>query len=243
MRVIVSASATTAERTVADVIADTVRAAPACVLGLATGRTPTPVYACLREMIEADQLVLAGTTCFNLDEFVGLASTEPQSFAAYMERHLFAASNIEPDRTHIPRGDAAEPNAEATAYEDLICRLGPIDLQLLGLGANGHIGFNEPGTALDSVTHVVTLTQQTRRVFAEEFDGAGNVPTHGITMGLVTILNARQIVLLAVGEAKAEAVKAMVEGPVTPDIPASVLQRHPDVTVILDPASAALLRH
>lgn len=210
-------------------------------LGLATGGTPLPVY---RQLI-ADRgitpMAWSSIATFNLDEYVGLAADHPQSYHVYMNTHLMDHVAVDRARVHLPDGAAAHPSAEAVRYEDCLRESGGITLQLLGIGQNGHIGFNEPGSAADSVTRIVDLAPQTIADNARYFASAGDVPRRAITMGIATILRARQIILLATGENKADAVASAVGGPVDNGNPASHLQNHPDVWFILDEAAAARL--
>ena len=211
------------------------------VLGLATGSSPVGLY---KKMI-ADHNS-AGTsykTCvtFNLDEYVGLPKSHDQSYYTFMHENLFDGLDIPEENIHIPLGEAEDIQAECQKYEDLLKQY-VVDLQVLGIGSDGHIGFNEPGAALDSVTHVMELTQTTRQDNARFFDGDINkVPTKAITMGLQSIMRAKNIIVLATGEKKAEAIYGMMKGPVTTDCPASILQRHDHVTVIIDHAAASKL--
>ncbi|MFD1911224.1 glucosamine-6-phosphate deaminase [Halodurantibacterium flavum] len=224
----------------AALIAGAVRTGRARVLGLATGRTPLGVYTILSQEMRAGTLSLAGTTTFNLDEYAGIPADHPSSYRSYMNRHLFAASDIDMARTHLPDGMAPDPVRAAADYEAMIETAGGIDLQILGIGQNGHIGFNEPGSRFDSRTRIVPLAPSTRAANAGDFPG-GTVPEKAVTMGIGTILAAKKILLLASGPAKAEALAAMLEGPVTPACPASALRLHPDATVICDTAAAARL--
>ena len=241
MRIVLHDTAAAARQFAAQTIADLVRAKPAAVLGLATGGTMEPVYEGLIDAHRAG-LSFGRATTFNLDEYVGLAEDHPQSYRSYMRHHLFDHVDIDPARTHIPRGDVA-PDQAAARFEAALAASGPVDLQLLGLGRNGHIGFNEPSSSLASRTREKTLTRSTREANARFF-GAGETPPHSaITMGIGTILEARSILVLALGAAKAEAVRGMVEGPVTAMCPGSALQMHPAVTVALDEAAAAELAY
>lgn len=203
-------------------------------LGLATGGTPLKLY----EKMRAAELDVSNVTTVNLDEYVGLAPDNPQSYHYYMEQELFKTLNFK--ETNLPNGMADDLEAECERYEQLL-KDNPVDLQVLGIGMNGHIGFNEPGTPFDSKTNVAKLTQSTIDANKRYFEKEEDVPTHAISMGISSIMNAKQIILLAFGESKADAVKQMIEGPVTEDCPASVLQQHPNVTVILDPAAASQL--
>ena len=239
MRVIVRPDASAAAACVVKEIGTVVRDRPGAVLGFATGGTMEPVYAGLVSAVRAGYLSLDGVTSFNLDEYVGLASEHPQSYHTFMRTRLFEPLRMDPHRTHLPRGDAAEPTAEAARYETAIARAGGLDIQLLGLGANGHIGFNEPGTAFDSLTHVTTLAESTRADNARFFDADAHVPDRAITMGIGTILKARRVLLLATGERKADAVRTMIEGTTSLRCPASALQLHTDAMVVCDEAAAA----
>lgn len=222
-------------------IADLIRSRRARVLGLATGRTPLRVYELLSAELRAGRLSLAGVTTFNLDEYQGLGPDHQASFRSYMEQHLFRHSDIDPAHWHVPDGMNLDGDAVRSHYEGLIAAAGGIDLQLLGIGANGHIGFNEPGSAFDSRTRIVRLAPETREANSDEFSD-GRTPERAITMGIGTILEAREILLLACGAAKAEALAAMIAGPLHPSCPASALRLHPQVTVLCDHEAAAGLR-
>ena len=213
---------------------------PNAVLGLATGSTPLGLYARLRALYEAGRISFRDATSFNLDEYVGLPPTHDQSYCYFMEHNLFSHIDLPHERISVPSG--LDTSADALAgYDAAIEAAGGIDLQLLGLGGNGHIGFNEPGTPFELGTHVVELTERTRRDNARFFTSIDEVPTHAATMGVKTVMHARAILLLAFGQAKAEAVRASFAGPVTPEVPASVLQLHPNVTVFCDEEAAKLL--
>ncbi len=219
---------------------DLLRRKPDAVLGLATGSTPLGLYARLAALYRAGELSFRRATSFNLDEYVGLPATHDQSYRYFMEHNLFSHVDLPAERTHVPSGlDVSD--AALAGYDAAIEAAGGIDLQLLGLGGNGHIGFNEPGTPFGLGTHVVELTARTRQDNARFFASLDEVPTHAATMGVKTVMHARAILLLAFGSAKAEAVRAALTGPVTEEVPASVLQLHPDVTVICDEEAAKLL--
>jgi glucosamine-6-phosphate deaminase len=239
MRVLICDSPEAAARRTAGMLRRAVMRQPRAVLGLATGGTMEPVYAQLRDWIAAGELDLRGVTTFNLDEYVGLPGDHPQSYRATMERLLFRAAGLQAAQTHLPDGMAADPGAESAAYEAAIAAAGGIDLQLLGIGGNGHIGFNEPTSSLGSRTRVKTLTQATRRANDRFFTAAEDTPRFAITMGIATVLEARACVLLATGAAKARAVAAAIEGPLCAACPASALQLHRDATLVLDPAAAS----
>ena len=225
---------------VADMYESLLKVKPDAVLGFATGSTPLALYAELVRRFEAGRISFRRVTSFNLDEYVGLAPTHDQSYRYFMNTNLFNSIDIDPKAVHVPSGldTAAETLA---AYDAAIQAAGGVDLQLLGIGCNGHIGFNEPGTPLDSLTHVVTLTPNTREVNARFFASLEDVPTHAATMGIKTVMNARQLVLIATGASKAEALRATVYGPVTPEVPASVLQLHPSAYLFADEEAASLL--
>ena len=219
---------------------DLLRRKPDAVLGLATGSTPLGLYARLAALYRAGELSFRRATSFNLDEYVGLPATHDQSYRYFMEHNLFSHVDLPAERTHVPSGlDVSD--AALAGYDAAIAAAGGIDLQLLGLGGNGHIGFNEPGTPFGLGTHVVELTARTRQDNARFFASLDEVPTHAATMGVKTVMHARAILLLAFGSAKAEAVRAALTGPVTEEVPASVLQLHPDVTVFCDEEAAKLL--
>ncbi len=234
MRVVIHSTAEAAGLAAADMIARRVRQRPRTVLGLATGSTPLVVYRELARRHREDGLDFSQVTTFNLDEYVGLPGTHPQSYRYFMEEHLFRHINVRPERTHVPDGRALDFDRHCESYERQISQAGGIDLQLLGIGTDGHIAFNEPGSSLGSRTRVKTLAGQTIR--------EDQVPRMAVTMGVGTILDSRQCLLLALGEHKAEAIRETVEGPVTAQITASALQLHRDVVVILDEAAASLLK-
>jgi glucosamine-6-phosphate deaminase len=216
------------------------RASPAVTLGLPTGRTPIPLYQDLVRRHARGEADFSAATTFNLDEFLGLPASHPGSYRSFMERHLFGRVNLDPTRIHMLDGTAADPAAECVRYEAAIQASGGIDLQLLGIGTNGHIGFNEPGRTLEARTHRVRLKAETRRANAALFGGRlEDVPREALSMGIATILQARAIVMLATGRSKARCVAGVVRGPLTTRLPASFLQLHPAVTLLLDEAAAA----
>lgn len=225
----------------ARLIADALRARPTLVLGLATGRTMERVYQLLAHWCAFDGLDFSLARSFNLDEYVGLGRSDPASYRYYMNRNLFDKVNIDLRNTHVLHGQAEDLEAECARYEALIAEAGGIDLQLLGIGRTGHIGFNEPLSAMFSRTRAKALALATREQNAFLFGGIENVPTRALTMGVGTILDARRCLLLATGEEKAGVVAQAVEGPVTSMISASALQLHPHCRVILDEAAASRL--
>lgn len=209
------------------------------VLGLPTGRTPVPFYRALVDLHRAGQADFSQARTFNLDEFIGVAADDPRSYRAFMQRHLFDHVDISRRHVHFLDGTAPDAERECARYERAIARAGGIDIQLLGLGGNGHIGFNEPGRALVARTHRTRLTPATRRANAGLFGGhAAAVPREALSMGMATILYARRVVLVATGAAKAACVARMIEGPVTTKLPASFLQLHRHAEVWLDRAAA-----
>jgi glucosamine-6-phosphate deaminase len=224
----------------ADAVERAVRARPALVLGLATGSSPLPTYrALVSRHLAGRGPSYAGVTCVLLDEYVGLPAGHPQSYRATIARDLTDRLGIPASRVHGP--DPTDPERAGAAYEALLADLGGVDLQVLGIGADGHLAFNEPGSSLASRTRIKTLTERTRSDNARFFADPAEVPRHVVTQGLGTIGDARHLLLVATGEAKASAVAAAVDGPVSASCPASVLQLHPHVTVLLDPGAAALL--
>jgi glucosamine-6-phosphate deaminase len=228
----------------ADLLAASVASHPRMVIGLPTGRTPVLLYKELVRLSAAGELDLSRATTFNLDEFLGLPPAHPGSYRHFMQHHLFAHLGVRAPRVHFLDGSAADPEAECMRYEATIAGVGGIDLQVLGLGANGHIGFNEPGPELAARTHRVALRPETRRANAGLFGGdVDSVPREALSMGMATILQARRLVLVATGASKAACVRRMVEGPLTTMLPASFLQVHARVEVMLDAASARELGH
>ena len=226
----------------AKIIARVVREKPDAVLGLATGRTPLQLYKELIRLHREEGLDFSRVTTFNLDEYVGLPGTHDQSYRWFMQENLFRHINIDVKRTHVPNGVAPDLHAECRAYEQRIIDAGGLDLQLLGLGRNGHIGFNEPTGSLRSRTWIKILSEQTLRDNSAVFGSFEGMPKHALTMGIGTILDARRCLLLAFGPAKARAVEHMIEGPLAAICPGSALQQHPRTTIILDENSAASLR-
>ena len=211
---------------------------PNAILGGATGSTPLGRYAELVRLNKAGEISFKDASSFNLDEYVGLDGTHDQSYRYFMDHNLFDHIDIDKSRTRVPSGiDVSDP----AAYDKEIEAAGGVDLQLLGIGNNGHIGFNEPGTPFGSLTHIVELTESTREANKRFFKSIDEVPTHAVTMGVKTVMQARSIILMAIGPAKAPIMKEMLQGPVTENVPASVLQLHPDVTVYMDYEAAKLL--
>lgn len=232
-----------AARAVAARVADALKARPSLVLGLPTGRTPIATYAELRRLHGAGRADFSRASTFNLDEFAGVAASHPGSFRTFMNTHLFDSVNVAPSRIHFLNGTAPDLDEECARFEAEIADAGGLDLQILGIGGNGHIGFNEPGDELVAATHRVTLADSTRRDNAALFGGnPAQVPREALSMGMGTILKAATILLIATGERKAQCIERTVRGPVTTRLPASFLQLHPRAEFYLDRAAASRLR-
>lgn len=226
-------------RKAANIISSQVIMKPNCVLGLATGSTPIGTYDQLVEWYNKGDLDFSEVTTVNLDEYKGLPRTNDQSYYYFMHQHLFDRVNIDPERTNVPNGMEPDAEKECGRYEELIRSLGGVDLQLLGLGHNGHIGFNEPGEAFEKETHCVDLTESTIEANKRFFASADDVPKQAYTMGIKTIMQAKKILIVVNGENKADIVERAFFGPVTPEVPASILQLHNDVTLVGDEAALA----
>jgi len=216
----------------AHLLLDAIKSNPRIVLGLPTGRTPIGMYDRVVRECNAEYHCFRDVTTFNLDEYAGVPPEHPGSYFAYMKQHLFDHTDIDPANAHLPRGTAPDLEAECLRYERELADAGGLDLTFLGLGRNGHIGFNEPGTPFDGRTRVVTLTESTRHANADCFPD-GHVPTHAITMGIATILDSRRIVLLVAGSGKEEAIARLKSGKIDEQFPASALWKHSDVTVLM----------
>ena len=224
-------------RKAANILSAQVIMKPNCVLGLATGSTPIGTYEQLVEWYRKGDLDFSEVTTVNLDEYKGLPVTNDQSYYYFMHQHLFDLVIINPVNTHLPNGMEADSEKECRRYEELIHSLGGVDLQLLGLGHNGHIGFNEPDEAFEKETHCVDLQERTIEANKRFFASADEVPRQAYTMGIKTIMHAKKILVIVSGEDKAEIVKKAFFGPVTPKVPASILQMHNDVTLVADEAA------
>lgn len=216
---------------------------PQAVLGLATGSTPVETYKKFVSRVEEKKISCENITCFNLDEYVGLSSDHPQSYFQFMKTHFYDPLKLNQDQCFIPNGMADDMEKECQTYEQLIEKKGPIDLQILGIGRDAHIGFNEPGSSLGSHTRLKTLTETTRQDNAQYFGSLEEVPVHCVTMGVASILKAKEIILLAFGESKAKAIADAVEGPVSAWAPASGLQFHPKTKIVIDEAAASQLKN
>lgn len=228
-------------RKAANIISAQVILKPESVLGLATGSTPVGVYRQLVEWYRKGDLDFTRVRTVNLDEYSGLAPDHPQSYRHYMDENFFSQINITPENTYLPNGLAVDPGAECARYDRLISDLGGIDLQLLGIGHNGHIGFNEPDEAFGKMTHQVRLYPQTLEANARFFASPDEMPKYAYTMGIRAIMQARKILLVVNGSDKAEILRRALAGPVTPVVPGSILQLHPDVTVVADEAALTKL--
>ncbi len=230
-----------ASRAAADIIAAQVAEKPNCVLGLATGSTPIGAYDELVAKVGRGEISFKDVTTFNLDEYAGLDGGHDQSYRWFMNHHLFDRVDIDKSRTHVPSGNSHDPEKMCENYEAAIEAVGGVDLQLLGLGHNGHIGFNEPCDEFPVTTHYVELTKSTIEANSRLFDSIDDVPTAAYTMGIGTIMKAKKVVLMATGAGKAEIVAKAFAGDVTPQVPASILQSHPDVVIVLDKEAASQL--
>ena len=243
MQIVILENSDAVAQYAADVFIRHLKKTPKAVLGLATGSTPLPLYQRLIDAYRAGDISFAGVTTFNLDEYLGLAAEHPQSYHYFMNKHLFYHIDIDKHNVFLPSSSPDKANETCERYEQTIEQVGGIDIQLLGVGRNGHIGFNEPSSGLRSRTRVKTLTQATIDDNARFFSADEFQPHLSITMGIGTILDSRQALLLAVGDNKARAVKQMVEGPVSASCPASALQMHPNAMVVVDEAAASELEN
>lgn len=241
MEVIILPSSKEIGALAADTIEDLVHNLPRAVLGLATGSSPLPIYDELARRHDESGLSFTQVQGFALDEYVGLPAGHPESYREVIRREFTNRVDVAPENVHGPDGTATDIAAACLAYEEAIKAAGGVDLQILGVGTNGHIGFNEPGSSLASRTRIKTLADQTRQDNARFFDNIDQVPHHVVTQGLGTIMDARHVVLVAYGAGKAQAVRDFVEGPVSASCPASVLQFHPHATILIDEAAAAKL--
>jgi glucosamine-6-phosphate deaminase len=241
LRVVIARDYEDMSKKAAAIIAGDVRSKPDSVLGLATGSTPLGTYKELARMHKEEGLDFARVVTFNLDEYYRLAPEHPQSYHFFMNENFFNQVNIKKSNVHIPDGLTNDVDKFCAEYERMIKQKGGIDIQLLGIGRDGHLGFNEPGSSLGSRTRLKTLTEETVRDNARFFSNPDDVPRLAITMGVGTILDARKLLLIASGEAKAEAVKASIEGPITSQVTATVLQLHPHVICVVDEAASKLL--
>lgn len=241
MRIYIGKDYEEMSRIAANVLSAQVTMKPDCVLGLATGSTPIGTYKVLIDRCAKGDLDFSQVKSINLDEYVGLSGEHDQSYRYFMNHNLFDHINIDKANTNVPNGLAEDLDAECERYNGIINTLGPIDVQVLGMGHNGHIGFNEPSDVFELETHKVELAQTTIDANARFFANADEVPRQALTMGIKTIMQAKKVLVVANGKGKAEIVKKAFTGPVTPQVPASILQMHPDVVVVLDEEAASLL--
>jgi len=232
MKVIITVNYEEMSKKAAEIVKKQIKEKPNTVLGLATGSTPLGMYKHLIEMYKRGEIDFSNVITFNLDEYIGLSPDHPQSYHYFMFHNFFNHINIKKENVHIPNGIAEDLEEECRKYEEEIEKAGGIDLQILGIGINGHIGFNEPDESIETKTHVVTLTEKTINANKRFFKSAEEVPRKAITMGLGSIMKAKKIVLLASGKNKAEAIKETIKGQLTTKVPATVLALHPDVTII-----------
>ena len=242
MRVYVGKNYEEMSRIAANVLSAQVTMKPDCVLGLATGSTPIGTYKVLIERYEKGDLDFSQVKSINLDEYVGLSGEHDQSYRYFMNTNLFDHINIKKENTNVPNGLAEDVDAECARYNEVINTLGPIDIQVLGMGHNGHIGFNEPSNVFELETHKVDLAQTTIDANARFFASADEVPRQALTMGIKTIMQAKAVLVVVNGIGKAEIVKKAFTGPVTPEVPASILQMHPNVILVGDEEALSLLK-
>lgn len=243
MLVIIKESFEEMSREAAGIVADRIRKKPSLVLGLATGSTPLGLYKELIRMHKEEGLSFAKVTTFNLDEYIGLPRTHDQSYFYFMWENLFKHIDADPRYIHVPDGMASDIESHCEWYESEIEKHGGMDLQILGIGGNGHIAFNEPGSSLGSRTRIKTLTSQTVKDNARFFKTLDEVPKTAITMGIGTIMEAKEILLMANKTEKAEAIRAAIEGPITAMVPASIIQMHRKAVVVVDKEAASKLTH
>lgn len=241
MRVIIEEDYEAMSKKAALLVASQINLKPNAVLGLATGETPLGMYRQLIKMYRKGEIDFSEVITFNLDEYYRLPPDNSRSYHYYMQENFFNHINIHPGNTHLPDGMAADIDEECSRYEEMIRQNGGIDLQILGVGSNGHIGFNEPAERLNVTTHLVSLTEETIRANSRFFNSPDDVPRKAVSVGIATILKARRIILLASGRNKARAIKKTVNGYVDTKVPASLLQTHPEVTLIIDQEAASLL--
>ena len=242
MKIIITKNYEEMSKVAGDILAEQIKNDPESVLGLATGSTPIGLYKHLIELNKNGSISFKTINTVNLDEYVGLEPTHDQSYRYFMNTNLFDHVDIDKKNTNVPSGIAEDFDAECERYENVIKNLGGIDIQLLGIGNNGHIGFNEPDDHFAKLTHVTGLTKSTIEANARFFEKESDVPTKAISMGIKTIFGAKKILLVASGESKAQTIFDTVNGDITPNVPASILQLHSDVTIVCDEAAAKLIK-
>lgn len=242
MRIIETKTYEDMSKQAANIIASVVTLKPDCMLGLATGSSPIGTYEELVKKYEAGELDFSEVTTVNLDEYKGLPKENKQSYYYFMHDNLFDKVNIKPENTHLPDGTNLDSEEEAARYEALVQSLGTVDLQLLGLGRNGHIGFNEPGDSFVELTHCVDLKESTIEANKRFFESADDVPKQAYSMGIGTIMRAKKILVVVSGEDKAQALKDTICGPISPKVPGTILRLHSDVTIVADEAAMSLMK-
>lgn len=241
MEVIIKNSYEEVSAAAAQYLLNTVKNKPTAVLGLPTGSSPIGMYKIVVDEYKNNKVSFENVTTFNLDEYMGLDRNNDQSYYYFMNENLYSHVNLKPENINIPDGTAKDINQESVRYENKLKAEGPMDIMFLGIGNNGHIGFNEPGDYFEPFTHQVELTQDTIEANARFFEKTEDVPTKAVTMGVKSISSAKKIVLIATGAAKADAIAKTVKGKITPQVPASILQMHDDVTIIIDKEAASKL--
>lgn len=242
MRIIATKTYEDMSKQAANIIASVVTLKPDCMLGLATGSSPIGTYDELVKKYEAGELDFSEVTTVNLDEYKGLPKENEQSYYYFMHEYLFDKVNIDPEKTYLPDGTNLNSEEEAARYEALVQSLGTVDLQLLGLGRNGHIGFNEPGDHFEDGTHCVDLKESTIEANKRFFESADDVPKQAYSMGIGTIMRSKKILLVVSGEEKAQALKDTICAPISPKVPGTILRLHPDVTIVADEAAMSLMK-
>jgi glucosamine-6-phosphate deaminase len=241
MKILYAKDADTLSRYAADRFVEQIKSNPKSILGLATGSTPKKMYEYLGEDTHAGKISFSEATSFNLDEYVGLAADHPASYHYFMEEYFFSKVDFKEGANSLPNGVAENLEKEALDYDQRIQDVGELDILILGIGSNAHIGFNEPDDVFEPLTHVVALDHSTRQDNARFFDSIDEVPTHAISLGMRAIMRAKKVLLLAFGENKAEAIRDLVKGKVDPKVPASILQLHANATILIDEGAASLL--
>jgi len=239
MQIIIAKCKEEFDRIAADTVSQQIKDKPNSVLGLATGSTPLGLYAQLVERNKRGEIDFSQITTFNMDEYKGLPKDHPQSYHYFMHKYLFDEINVRPENINLPNGEAADWAKECAEYEEKIRAAGGIDLQVLGIGHNGHIGFNEPGTPFEALTSLIELDKRTIKANSRFFDSIDQVPRQALSMGIKTIMQSRKLILMICGRDKAEIAYKAIKGPITPEVPASVLQLHPFITVLLDQDAAS----
>ncbi|MDO5027925.1 MAG: glucosamine-6-phosphate deaminase [Bacillota bacterium] len=241
MKVIVVKNYEELSQMAADLVAQEMQAKDEIVLGLATGSTPEGMYSILVKMYQEGKLDFSKVKSFNLDDYLGLEEDNDQSYRYFMNKHLFSKVNIKRENTFVPPAMTKDPEKSGLEYDQKILEAGGIDLQILGIGINGHIGFNEPGPAFVGPTHKIDLSEETIKANSRFFEKIEDVPKQAITMGMKSILNARKIILIANGQSKADAIYKTIKGPISPEVPSSILQLHQNLTIIIDEEAAKKL--